>query len=72
MASHYLIILIFALTGAVTLWASVRDSDWFFTSRNTAYFVTRFGRRITRLVYFLIALLLLSFSLLIYLTPPRA
>lgn len=72
MIAHYFIITLFALTGTVTLWACVRDCDWFFTARNTAFLVTRWGRRVARMVYFVIALLLLAFAVIISRTPPQA
>lgn len=58
--SQYIIQGIFALTGLISLLASLLDWDWFFTTRNTQFIVQNVGRRQARLFYGILGVILIA------------
>lgn len=71
MEAHYLVQLIFVLTGVVAMLAAALDWDWFFTARNTLWAVKSVGRRRARLYYFLLGLMLVAAAIWFYFNIPR-
>ncbi|MBQ8501688.1 MAG: immunity 17 family protein [Bacteroides sp.] len=72
MLPHYLIQLLFALTGLLSLLAALLDWDWFFTARNTQWAVRSVGRRKARLFYAILGLLLLATAIFFFLQTTAA
>lgn len=62
MGAHYFIISLFALSGIVSLLASVLDWDWFFTAQNTRFIVNRLGRRRARWCYGVLGVVLVGMA----------
>ncbi len=58
--SQYIIQGIFALTGLISLLASLLDWDWFFTTRNTQFIVQNVGRKQARLFYGILGVILIA------------
>lgn len=57
---HYLIEIIFILTGATSLSASLLDWNWFFTTQNTQWVVKNVGRKQARLFYGVLGVILIA------------
>ncbi len=43
--------IIFIISGSVSLWASIRNSDWLFNSENASMLIRLVGRPVARLIY---------------------
>ena len=43
--------IIFIISGSVSLWASIRNSDWLFNSENASMLIRLVGRPTARLLY---------------------
>lgn len=69
----YLLLGIFVLNGIVSLLAALLDWDWFFTAQNTQFIVRRVSRRLARLIYGALGLILIAAAIYFFMQiPPQA
>ena len=69
----YLLLGILALNGIISLLAALLDWDWFFTAQNTQFIVRRVSRRLARLIYGVLGLILIAAAIyFITQIPPQA
>ena len=66
MVLHYVVQLIFLLTGITAVSASVFDWEWFFTANNASYLVRKLGRNGTRWIYGIIGLIFIVAAIYFY------
>lgn len=70
MALHYIVQLIFLLTGVTALSASAFDWEWFFTADNASYIVRKLGRNGARWLYGSIGLTFIIAAIYFYFQIP--
>ncbi|MBO7302303.1 MAG: immunity 17 family protein [Bacteroidaceae bacterium] len=63
---HYVVQLIFLLTGITALSASVFDWEWFFTADNASFLVRKLGRNGARWIYGIIGLIFIVAAIYFY------
>ena len=66
MIMHHIIQVIFLLTGATTVWASLFNKDWLFTAENAQFVVRRLGRKGARWVYGIIGAIFIFAAIYFY------
>ena len=66
MILHYVVQLIFLLTGITALSASVFDWEWFFTADNASFLVRKLGRNGARWIYGIIGLIFIVAAIYFY------
>ena len=66
MVLHYVVQLIFLLTGITAVSASVFDWEWFFTANNASYLVRKLGRNGARWIYGIIGLIFIVAAIYFY------
>lgn len=62
-------LLMFVLPGLLSLYVSLKGSDWFFGGHSNRYLVQSIGRRWARILYFILGVLLLGAALMIWIDP---
>ena len=70
MVLHYVVQLIFLLTGITAVSASVFDWEWFFTADNASYLVRKLGRNGARWLYGCIGLTFIIAAVYFYFQIP--
>ncbi|MDR1343988.1 MAG: immunity 17 family protein [Tannerellaceae bacterium] len=65
--TDHLVLLIFVLTGIVSLTSALFDFDWYFQSQRASTFVKRLGRKGARIFYGLLGMTLIAAGVLFYL-----
>ncbi len=66
MAAQYFIQILFAVTGIISLLASILNWKWFFTAQNAQFIVRKLGRRHARFFYGLVGIILMIMSVLFF------
>lgn len=66
MAAQYFIQILFALTGLVSLLASILNWEWFFTAQNAQFIVRKLGRNRARLFYGIVGIILMIMSVFFF------
>lgn len=69
--SHYLIQIIFATAGIISLLAALLNWDWFFTARNTQFIVSNVGRKQARWFYGVLGLILMATAVFFVMNTPE-
>lgn len=72
MASHYIILGIFAIAGITSLLAALLNWDWFFTAQNTQFVVRNVGRTRARWFYGVLGFILICTAVFFFLNTPPA
>lgn len=72
MVLHYVVQLIFLLTGITAVSASVFDWEWFFTANNASYLVRKLGRNGARWLYGAAGLTFIIAAVFFYFQIPNA
>lgn len=62
-------LLMFVLPGILALYVSLKGSEWFFGSSSNRFLVNQIGAKWARVFYFILGLLLLGASALIWIDP---
>ena len=68
MAAQYFIQILFAVTGLVSLLASILNWEWFFTAQNAQFIVRKLGRNRARLFYAFIGILMIATGVFFFLS----
>lgn len=66
MAAQYFIQILFAVTGFISLLASILNWEWFFTAQNAQFIVKKMGRKRARLFYGIIGIVLMAMSVFFF------
>lgn len=66
MILHFVVQVIFLLTGLVALLAAVFNWEWFFTTDNSSFLVKRLGRNGARWAYGIIGTLFIATAIYFY------
>ena len=70
MASHYIVLGLFAGVGLLSMAAALLNWDWFFTAHNAQFVVKNVGRRQARWFYGVLGLILTGMAVFFYLHTP--
>lgn len=66
MAAQYFIQILFAVTGIISLLASILNWEWFFTAQNAQFIVRKLGRKRARLFYGIVGIILMIMSVFFF------
>lgn len=66
MSGHYFVQAIFALMGAVALFAALLNWDWFFTSRNARLLIPMTNRLRARFFYGFLGIILIGMTVFFF------
>ena len=66
MILHNIVQAIFMVAGIISLLASLLDWEWFFTTDNASFLVTRLGRKGARCVYGAIGVIFIAAAIYFY------
>ena len=58
------------VSGALCIFCSIMDYDWFMNHRKAKFFVNIFGRIGTRIFYIILGAVVMFLSLMMSITPP--
>ncbi|MDN4754575.1 Imm17 family immunity protein [Porphyromonadaceae bacterium W3.11] len=62
-------LLMFVFPGVLSLYVSIKGSNWFFGGQSNRYLVQSMGRKWARVLYFILGVLLLGAALMIWMDP---
>lgn len=66
MFAHYFVLILFFLTGIISLLAALFDWEWFFTAQNAQFLAKSLGRIKTRLFYGILGGILIGTAILLF------